>query len=127
MHATSSFAGVALPLRKIASLQNPSVLLVDNGDGTFKVDTITAFKTHSVQFKLDEELDEDTPDGRKVKVSLVPGFEACILFPKLKIPCQPNQVRCIVFCVRCVSVHDIHEQKCTWMITSHYHYHALPL
>ena len=73
-------------MRKIASLQNPSVLLVDNGDGTFKVDTITAFKTHSVQFKLDEELDEDTPDGRKVKVSLVPGFEACIFFPKVKNP-----------------------------------------
>ena len=69
-YVTPPFAGVALPLRKIASLQNPSVLLVDNGDGTFKVDTITAFKTHSVQFKLDEELDEDTPDGRKVKVSL---------------------------------------------------------
>ena len=97
-------------MRKIASLQNPSVLLVDNGDGTFKVDTITAFKTHSVQFKLDEELDEDTPDGRKVKVSLVlvPGFKACILFQKLKIPCQPNQVKCSVFCVRCVSVHNIH-------------------
>lgn len=63
------FVGVALPLRKIASLQNPSVLLVDNGDGSFKVDTITAFKTHSVKFKIDEELDEDTPDGRKVKVS----------------------------------------------------------
>lgn len=62
------FVGVALPLRKIASMQNPRVSLTDNGDGSFTVVTATSFKTHSVVFKLGDEIDESTPDGRKVKV-----------------------------------------------------------
>ncbi|XP_067951984.1 fatty acid-binding protein, liver-like [Watersipora subatra] len=59
--------GVALPLRKIASMQNPRVSLTDDGDGLYTVVTATTFKTHTVQFKLGEELDESTPDGRDVK------------------------------------------------------------
>lgn len=49
-------------------MQNPVVTLTDNGDGSYTVVTITTFKTHSVTFRVDEELDEATPDGRKVKV-----------------------------------------------------------
>ena len=57
-------------MRKIAALQNPHVSLTDDGDGLYTVVTATSFKTHSVQFKLDVELDESTPDGRKVKVKV---------------------------------------------------------
>ncbi|KAF6030415.1 FABP3 [Bugula neritina] len=61
--------GVALPLRKIAAMQNPTVVVKDNEDGTYTVSTITTFKSHTVTFKLDVEQDEDTPDGRKVKTT----------------------------------------------------------
>jgi len=60
--------GVALPLRKIATLQNP-VMDISEEDGHYIAKQITVFKTHVVTFLLDTELDEETPDGRRVKVS----------------------------------------------------------
>lgn len=62
-------AGVGMALRKIASIQNPCVEVTDNGDGSYTIKQITTFKTHAVDFVLDKELEENTPDGRKVKVS----------------------------------------------------------
>lgn len=59
-----------MPLRKIATLQNPSFEVLNNQDGSFTAKQITTFKTHSLTFKLGEEFNEDTPDGRKVKVRL---------------------------------------------------------
>jgi len=80
------FSGVALPLRKIAAMQNPTVVVKDNEDGTYTVSTITTFKSHTVTFKLDVEQDEDTPDGRKVKVKVILFICETIYF--LELPCQ---------------------------------------
>lgn len=52
----------------MAALQNPSVEVEDNGNGYFTIKQITLIKTHTVKFRLNEEMDETTPDGRKVKV-----------------------------------------------------------
>lgn len=60
--------GVSAPVRKMAALQNPTVEVTSDGDGNYTVKQITLIKTHSVKFQLDHEIDETTPDGRKVKV-----------------------------------------------------------
>uniref|UniRef100_A0A6V7I2C5 Lipocalin/cytosolic fatty-acid binding domain-containing protein n=1 Tax=Bracon brevicornis TaxID=1563983 RepID=A0A6V7I2C5_9HYME len=45
---------------------SPVVELNKDGD-TFSLKTTSTFKSSEVKFKLGEEFDEETPDGRKVK------------------------------------------------------------
>lgn len=45
---------------------SPTVELLEN-DGEFTMKTSSAFKNSEIKFKLGEEFDEETPDGRKVK------------------------------------------------------------
>lgn len=45
---------------------NPVVELTEN-DGTYILKTNSPFKSSEIKFKLGEEFEEETPDGRKVK------------------------------------------------------------
>ncbi|XP_037952337.1 probable fatty acid-binding protein [Teleopsis dalmanni] len=58
--------GVGLVLRKMGNSVNPTVELVKDGDN-YTFTTTSTFKTSAITFKLGEEFDEETLDGRKVK------------------------------------------------------------
>lgn len=60
------FAGVGMVLRKMGNTVSPTVELVKNGD-EFTFNTVSTFKSTAIKFKLGEEFDEETLDGRKVK------------------------------------------------------------
>ena len=59
--------GVGLVTRKLANTTKPNVKFTQNGD-EWVFTTSSAIKTTVVKFKLNEEFDEETADGRKVKV-----------------------------------------------------------
>ncbi|XP_066590523.1 sodium/calcium exchanger regulatory protein 1 isoform X1 [Prorops nasuta] len=58
--------GVGLVTRKMGSTVSPVVELTES-DGTYTLKTSSTFKNSEIKFKLGEEFDEETPDGRKVK------------------------------------------------------------
>ena len=58
--------GVGMVLRKMGNSISPTVDLVKNGD-EFTFNTVSTFKTTAIKFKLGEEFEEETLDGRKVK------------------------------------------------------------
>lgn len=62
-------SGVNFLLAKMASSAKPSYVISQDGD-VFTMRTETTFKTTEVKFKLNEEIDETTGDGRKCKVSI---------------------------------------------------------
>lgn len=53
-------------IRKMGSNVGPVVQLTEN-DGLYTLKTTSPFKNSEIKFKLGEEFDEETPDGRKVK------------------------------------------------------------
>ena len=53
-------------LRKMGNSISPTVDLVKNGD-EYTFNTVSTFKSTTIKFKLGEEFDEETLDGRKVK------------------------------------------------------------
>lgn len=53
-------------LRKMGNTVSPTIHLEKNGD-EFSYHTVSTFKTTVIKFKLGEEFDEETLDGRKVK------------------------------------------------------------
>lgn len=53
-------------LRKMGNTVSPTVHLEKNGD-EYSYHTVSTFKTTVLKFKLGEEIDEETLDGRKVK------------------------------------------------------------
>lgn len=53
--------------RKMGNSVSPVVELTKTDDGKFVLSSNSAFKNTSITFKLNEEFDEETPDGRKVK------------------------------------------------------------
>lgn len=57
--------GVGLVLRKMGNSVNPTVELKKEGD-VYTFTTSSTFKTSTITFKLGEEFDEETMDGRKV-------------------------------------------------------------
>ncbi|KAF7382334.1 hypothetical protein HZH68_015253 [Vespula germanica] len=57
---------VSLVTRKMGASVNPVVELTEN-DGTYILKTNSPFKSSEIKFKLGEEFEEETPDGRKVK------------------------------------------------------------
>ncbi len=59
--------GVGFMLRKLGATTKPNVRFEKNGD-QWTFTTISSIKTIIVKFKLNEEFDEETADGRKVKV-----------------------------------------------------------
>ncbi|KAG7198618.1 hypothetical protein KM043_005978 [Ampulex compressa] len=58
--------GVGMVIRKMGSSVSPVVELTEN-DGTYTLKTTSPFKSSEIKFKLGEEFEEETPDGRKVK------------------------------------------------------------
>ena len=59
--------GISFFMRKLANSVKPDVSFVSNGD-EYSFTTSSTIKTHSIRFKLDQEFDEETIDGRNVKV-----------------------------------------------------------
>ena len=53
-------------LRKAATFSTP-VMDITEADGTWNIKTSTTLKTMELKFKLNEEFDETTPDGREVR------------------------------------------------------------
>ncbi|KAH8358464.1 hypothetical protein KR093_000426, partial [Drosophila rubida] len=58
--------GVGMVLRKMGNSVSPTVEVTKDGD-TYTLTTTSTFKTSAISFKLGEEFDEETLDGRKVK------------------------------------------------------------
>lgn len=58
--------GVGMVLRKLGNSISPTVELVKNGD-EYTFNTLSTFKNTTIKFKLGEEFDEETVDGRMVK------------------------------------------------------------
>jgi len=58
--------GVGLVVRKMGNAASPVVELTKNGD-EYTLTSQSTFKNTTTVFKLGEEFEEETPDGRKVK------------------------------------------------------------
>ncbi|XP_015593286.1 fatty acid-binding protein, muscle isoform X1 [Cephus cinctus] len=58
--------GVGLVTRKMGASVNPVIELTESDD-VYTLKTSSTFKNSEIKFKLGEEFDEETPDGRKVK------------------------------------------------------------
>ncbi|XP_001608047.1 sodium/calcium exchanger regulatory protein 1 isoform X2 [Nasonia vitripennis] len=58
--------GVGMMTRKMAASVNPVIEVTENS-GEYTMKTQSRFKNSEIKFKLGEEFDEETPDGRKVK------------------------------------------------------------
>lgn len=61
--------GVGLMTRKIGAATKPNVRLEKNGD-EWTFTTVSTLKTTAIKFKLNEEFDEETIDGRKVRTTI---------------------------------------------------------
>ncbi|XP_008553732.1 fatty acid-binding protein, muscle [Microplitis demolitor] len=59
--------GVGLVTRKMGASVSPVVEVTKDDNDMYTMKTTSTFKTSEVKFKLGEEFDEETPDGRKVK------------------------------------------------------------
>nr|WPK49582.1 FABP1 [Pseudechiniscus sp.] len=58
--------GVGMVMRKLGASATPVLTIWKEGD-VYHVKSETTFKTTEIAFRLGEEFDEETPDGRKVK------------------------------------------------------------
>lgn len=58
--------GVGIMTRKVGSSVSPVVELTEN-NGLYTLKTTSPFKNTEIKFKLGEEFEEETVDGRKVK------------------------------------------------------------
>lgn len=65
------FAGVGLLTRKAGNLATPVVELTKGDDGKYVLSSNSSFKNSSITFKIGEEFDEETLDGRKVKSTII--------------------------------------------------------
>lgn len=61
--------GVGMMLRKTAGALKPDIVFSIDGD-TWKLRSESTFKNTEIVFKLGEEFDETTADGRKVKTTM---------------------------------------------------------
>lgn len=61
--------GVGMVMRKMGNAATPSVDITEEG-GTYSLKTISTFKTTEIKFKLGEEFEETTADGRTVKSTI---------------------------------------------------------
>jgi hypothetical protein len=60
---------VGLVVRKMGNAVSPVIELTKNGD-EFTLTSQSTFKNTSITFKLGEEFQEETPDGRLVKTTI---------------------------------------------------------
>ncbi|XP_045132890.1 sodium/calcium exchanger regulatory protein 1-like [Portunus trituberculatus] len=61
--------GVGMVMRKMGNAATPTVEILLE-DGTYTLKTVTTFKTTEIKFKLGEEFEETTADGRTVKSTI---------------------------------------------------------
>ncbi|XP_021944577.1 sodium/calcium exchanger regulatory protein 1 isoform X1 [Folsomia candida] len=61
--------GVGLVMRKMAATATPTTEITQNGDD-WNIKTSTTFKTTDIKFKLGQEFDEETADGRNCKSTI---------------------------------------------------------
>lgn len=61
--------GVGLVVRKMGNAVSPVIELTQNGD-EYTLTSQSTFKNTSITFKLGEEFQEETPDGRLVKTTI---------------------------------------------------------
>lgn len=96
-------------LRKMGNTVSPTVDLVKNGD-EYVFSTNSTFKSTVIKFKLGEEFDEETLDGRKVKSVVTLDGNKLIQEQKGEKPStiirEFSDTECIVTC----TIGDI---KCT--------------
>ncbi|XP_063341793.1 fatty acid binding protein 4b [Pelmatolapia mariae] len=62
--------GVNYTTRQMGILAKPNVVISMGDDGFITLKSVTTFKTTEFKFKLNEECDEDTPDGRATKTTM---------------------------------------------------------
>jgi len=60
--------GVSMMTRTLANKATPVQEITQDGE-TINIKTVTTFKTTEIKFKIGEEFDEQTADGRKVKTT----------------------------------------------------------
>lgn len=56
-------------MRKMGNSATPTVELIKSGD-TYTLNTLSTFKNTAIVFKLGEEFEEETADGRTVKTRI---------------------------------------------------------
>nr|AKM28436.1 fatty acid-binding protein [Aphis gossypii] len=61
--------GVSLITRKMGAAVSPTVEVTEK-DGEYTMKTSSTFKNQEIKFKLGQEFDEETPDGRTVKSTI---------------------------------------------------------
>lgn len=52
----------------MGNMVKPNLVISVDGDGVISMKSESTFKTTEIKFKLEEEFDETTADGRKTKV-----------------------------------------------------------
>lgn len=62
--------GVGMATRLIGNKLKPSQE-ISVSDGNWSIKTVSTFKSSELKFKIGEEFDETTPDGRAVKTTVV--------------------------------------------------------
>ncbi|CAN9514273.1 unnamed protein product [Ophioblennius macclurei] len=62
--------GVGFATRQVGNLAKPNLLFSVGDDGVISMKAETPFKTNETKFKLNEEFDETTADGRTTKTTI---------------------------------------------------------
>jgi len=62
--------GVGLATRKLAGSVKPNTIIIAEPNGVYNIRSESSFKNHDMKFKLNEEFEEHTADGRKAKTKL---------------------------------------------------------
>lgn len=60
--------GVGFATRQMGNMAKPNLVISVDDAGVVSMKSESTFKTTEIKFKLDEEFDETTADGRKTKV-----------------------------------------------------------
>ena len=68
--------------RQMGNLVKPNLMISAGADGVISMKAESTFKTTAISFKLNEEFDEETTDGRKTKVSFTNAHVFSSLFIK---------------------------------------------
>ncbi|XP_061574338.1 fatty acid binding protein 4b [Cololabis saira] len=59
--------GMSFATRQMGNLVKPNLMVSVGADGLISIKAESTFKTTTISFKLNEEFDEETTDGRKAK------------------------------------------------------------
>uniref|UniRef100_A0A3Q3W3Z2 Cellular retinoic acid-binding protein 1 n=1 Tax=Mola mola TaxID=94237 RepID=A0A3Q3W3Z2_MOLML len=59
--------GVGFATRQMGNMAKPNLMISVGDDGLISMKSESTFKTTEIKFKLDEEFEETTADGRKTK------------------------------------------------------------